>query len=303
MGHRKFIRFARSVGSKALARGILELLWDGCYEAGDDYLGTAEDIDQRVGWTGAPGDVASALVACGLPEGHGFIEPIKSDTGGAVTYRVHDLWHHAPEYVTNRRAKENERRTEKVCKRCRGNYFSADARSEYCSPACRTGGWRDRRRVTDGDGEVRHRDGRGTDRDTPPAPAPAPAQRTNPPSEDSGATLFSVTPPAVLLTFPTIGRGASTWDLTEAQCAEWQRAYPGLDVLGECRKALAWVDANQPKTAKGMKAFLVNWFNRAVKSGANRRPVQPMVAAAQPSVRQAYSPAVLAKMRERGLAS
>jgi hypothetical protein len=79
-----------------------------------------------------------------------------------------------------------------------------------------------------------------------------------------------VTEPAspAVLTFPTIGSGEKTWALTERQVEEWRRLYPGLDVLGECRKALAWVQAKgQPKTAKGMPSFLVKWFNRAVDDG------------------------------------
>jgi hypothetical protein len=94
-----------------MAIGVLELLWNSCYEAGDDYVGTAEDIDAVVGWPGEPGVVALALVAAGIPEGHGFIEPLQPEKDGdPMRYRVHDLWHHAPEYVTKRRKRESERR-------------------------------------------------------------------------------------------------------------------------------------------------------------------------------------------------
>jgi hypothetical protein len=44
---------------------------------------------------------------------------------------------------------------------------------------------------------------------------------------------------------------------------EWSGLYSGIDVLGECKRALAWVYANQPKTASGMPAFLVRWLNTA----------------------------------------
>jgi 5-methylcytosine-specific restriction protein A len=132
-----------------------------------------------------------------------------------------------------------------------------------------------------------------------PAPAPAPALK-NPPSEGSSAPLFSDASPA-LLTFPAVGNGPKTWILTEGQCSEWRIAYPGLDVLGECRKALAWVDANGPKTAKGMKAFLVSWFNRAVQRGGNHRPLGLAVGASSAPVRQSLSPAVAARLRQRGV--
>jgi uncharacterized protein YdaU (DUF1376 family) len=88
--------------------------------------------------------------------------------------------------------------------------------------------------------------------------------------ENSSASPAPPEPPPVLppvLTFPTLGR-TEDWALTEPQLAEWQQLYAGLDVLEECRKALAWVRANRPKTAKGMPAFLVNWLNRCADRGA-----------------------------------
>lgn len=58
------------------------------------------------------------------------------------------------------------------------------------------------------------------------------------------------------------------WHLTAAQIAQWKALYPGLDVEAECRKALAWVQTNNRKTARGMPRFLVGWLNRA----NDRRP-------------------------------
>lgn len=74
---------------------------------------------------------------------------------------------------------------------------------------------------------------------------------------------------ASVLEFSTIGQGPSMWDLTSEQVSSWADAYPGVDVLAECRHAKAWVDA-QPerrKTAHGMPRFLVNWLNRSVERG------------------------------------
>jgi hypothetical protein len=53
------------------------------------------------------------------------------------------------------------------------------------------------------------------------------------------------------------------WELTFAQVDEWAGLYPGLDVVAEAAKALAWVKANNRKTAKGMPRFLVSWLGRA----------------------------------------
>lgn len=73
------------------------------------------------------------------------------------------------------------------------------------------------------------------------------------------------------LTFPIIGTKGSEWGLSQQQLDAWVSAYPSLDVLAECRKARAWLEANNRKTAGGMPRFLVSWLNRAV----NRGPSQP----------------------------
>lgn len=75
-------------------------------------------------------------------------------------------------------------------------------------------------------------------------------------------------PSPTLLTFPCNGT-AKSWDLTEKQLAEWKELFPSLDLLAECRSALAWVDASpsRKKTAGGMKRFLVGWFGRAQDKG------------------------------------
>ena len=72
-----------------------------------------------------------------------------------------------------------------------------------------------------------------------------------------------------LLIFPCRG-GVKEWVLTEGQVAAWCDSFPGVDVAGECRKALAWVQANGTKTAGGMARFLVSWLNRATNGRAGR---------------------------------
>lgn len=76
----------------------------------------------------------------------------------------------------------------------------------------------------------------------------------------------------VSLAFPVEG---GTWILTSAQIAEWQQAFPRVDVWGECQKALVWVKANPPrqKTARGMPRFLVAWLARV--SPVERRHPMP----------------------------
>lgn len=92
------------------------------------------------------------------------------------------------------------------------------------------------------------------------------------PSEACPETLHVSGPP--VLTFPTDGK-IKEWGLTEDYLAEMRDAYPSVDVLAECRKALAWVNANpsRRKTARGMKSFLLAWMGRCQdRSGGPARP-------------------------------
>lgn len=96
--------------------------------------------------------------------------------------------------------------------------------------------------------------------------ASASASATAVKKEISDAPLRDASP--AVLTFPTIGKGPTEWTLTEHMVSEWLGAYPGVDVRGECGRALAWIRANGPKTAKGMPAFLVRWLNTSVNRGS-----------------------------------
>ena len=163
--HRKFACLSRLLGSVVIARGSLELLWDVAYENGDDLLGKAEDVEYQADWQGAPGILVAALVESEFLDRDGD------------KYRVHDLWGNAPDYVSNRRKRETERKKDKVCSFCGTIYHSPDERSKYCSNACKSAAWRNKPPLgdTDRDGATRNRDGRDTDCDHSPAPAPAPA--------------------------------------------------------------------------------------------------------------------------------
>lgn len=94
------------------------------------------------------------------------------------------------------------------------------------------------------------------------------------------------------LAFPVKSRTAP-WSLSEAQVAAWVATYPSLDVRAECRKAQQWAEANpqRRKTAKGMRAFLVNWLNRSAGSGP--RPVLAVSSQGQQNA------AVMARVAEK----
>jgi hypothetical protein len=74
-----------------------------------------------------------------------------------------------------------------------------------------------------------------------------------------------------LLVFPCDGT-PDTWNLESTQVADWAKLFPSLDVMGECRKALAWISASpeRRKTARGMGRFLVGWFGRSQNRGGGK---------------------------------
>jgi hypothetical protein len=71
-------------------------------------------------------------------------------------------------------------------------------------------------------------------------------------------------PEEPILEFATKGK-PSYWHVTKLQVDRWTELFPGLDILAECRKALAWVEAvpSRRKTARGMPKFLVGWIGRS----------------------------------------
>lgn len=103
-----------------------------------------------------------------------------------------------------------------------------------------------------------------------------------------------------LLTFPCNGK-QKTWRLTQSAVDEWTALYPGIDVLAECRKALAYVKANRPKTARGMPAFLVAWFNRINdrKAGVQQRASPPELTSDE--LRRQAAALLAERQAERGM--
>ena len=91
-----------------------------------------------------------------------------------------------------------------------------------------------------------------------------------------GETEIPSSPPVpkgepAVLEFPCDGT-PNAWRLTPSQLDEWRTLFPSLDLLAECRSALAWVlaSANRRKTARGMPKFLVGWFGRAQNANGRR---------------------------------
>jgi hypothetical protein len=110
----------------------------------------------------------------------------------------------------------------------------------------------------------------------------------DPSKQDPGKSELDEPPAPALLTFPVSGK-AKTWDLTAKTLGPLREAFPALDVMSECRKALAWLKVNprRQKTHGGMPAFLFNWMGKT----QNRWPGQlPLAAPASADGRQPYKP-------------
>ncbi len=78
----------------------------------------------------------------------------------------------------------------------------------------------------------------------------------------------------LVMVFPCCGDGPQAWGLAASKVSEWSESYPGVDVLGECRKALQWCRDNPQriKTHRGTPAFLSRWLSKAqdqAKGGFN----------------------------------
>lgn len=104
--HPKFHRLSAMLGGRAVARGSLELIWDCAYASGDPVIGDSMTLEASADWRGDPGKLTDALVASG------FVDVVQTDANGGQlqTFAVHDLEHHAPDYVLKRWEREAKRR-------------------------------------------------------------------------------------------------------------------------------------------------------------------------------------------------
>lgn len=123
-----------------------------------------------------------------------------------------------------------------------------------------------------------------SDTDTPPPLTPpggdeADSLRSSafPETKNRSGKEASPDSPTIIV-FPTDGP-VREWHLTEAVVTEMQSAYETVQVLSECKRALAWIQANPDnrKTAKGMRRFLNSWINRAADRSAGNGRTAPLL--------------------------
>ena len=238
--HLKMKRLQKMLGVPLYqAVGVLESLWLLCQDCCDDgRIGkyTDQEIADYLEWEGDATELQTCLLKSGWTD--------QDDAGRPA---VHDWTEHCPEFIKERLRKREARRIKDL-----GIVRTGQART---SP-----------------------DRTGQGRDKPPLVPSIPNQSQPNPTNPTtcGETEIPSSPPVpkgepAVLEFPCDGT-PNAWRLTPSQLDEWRTLFPSLDLLAECRSALAWVlaSANRRKTARGMPKFLVGWFGRAQNANGRR---------------------------------
>lgn len=267
MTHPKFLRLKRRLKLPTWgAAGLLETLWHfvaiHCPDGAIGARFSNEDIANFLDWEDDPDLLVSALTESGWLDPHDEYRLV-----------VHDWAVHCPNFV-----KGNMRKHGKTIIKTE---FSDEAAKHGAKHGAKQAAKQPAKQAAN---EAAKHGATKTNTNT----------KTNTQEEK---TEESAEPPSgvqhppegsALLVFPTRGT-RPFWSLTQAQVDDWAGLYPGLDILAECRKALAWCKAHptKQKTAQGTPAFLTAWFNRAADRPAPQSPrptYQPRTATPSPTV-------------------
>lgn len=214
---------------RAQAVGHLCVLWTSVGRLAPHGLVSAphasEVLEQLAGWDGEPGKFTVSAVACKL---------VDEVEGGLL---IHDWEEHAGAFV-EKFQRDAERKRKK-----RAEQAKAKA-SAGRPPDVR---WTSTGRPSDVQREREREREREKEEDL------------------AGSAVALPAGSPVVASLPCVGEGPATFEVTEAHVGEWSKAYPGIDVLCEVRKAKAWLEANHTrrKTHRGSPRFLVSWLNRA----------------------------------------
>lgn len=108
-------------------------------------------------------------------------------------------------------------------------------------------------------------------------PTYLPTKLPKEPKEKRACPKQASDPSPAVMEIPCVGNGPKTWTLHQAKVDEWISSFPGLDVMGEVRRAAQWLRDNptKAKTANGMPAFFSRWLSRATDSPATGRTPAP----------------------------
>jgi hypothetical protein len=255
--HPKVQALALELGiPRAQAFGHLCVLWTsvGRLAPSGEITGPHADevVEQMAGWTGESTRFSCAMVACRL------LDPI------ADGYEVHDWEEHAGAFVERYRRDAKRKREERAAR--------AKPRTSSTRPqdVPRTSAGRPANVPIEREREIEKKikeEACGEVNSPPPSAGTHVAESIAHPLPAS--PTVAVPPKTVLATLPCVGAGPDTFEVTEAHIAEWQKAFPGVDVLGEVLRAKVWLDANpaRRKTHRGAPAFLVRWLGKTQDRG------------------------------------
>jgi len=243
----KFLRLKRALNLPHYAAvGILESLWlfaqtnarDGNLERF-----SADDIAAALEWPGNAAELVKALADSGW-----------LDTNPGL--KIHDWDEHSPRWVRGVLARRE--RKSKAEKDCQTNLTECgtELRTE-CGTELPTELRTDLRTEC---GTTKTKTKTKTKPNTQ-----KPLARFFPGAENSASGVEPISP--AVFVFPVIGPGGPEWALTEKDIQDFSNLFPGVDCLGQCRSALAWVSASpeRRKTARGMKKFLTGWLQRHIE--------------------------------------
>lgn len=257
IGWRKHVK-AQRLRRRCGLEGLFALLdlWEYCgaHRTDGDLVGmTDEDIEIASQWDGEPGLLVRSLREVGYLDG---------PPGASV---VHDWADHQPWISSSKRRQADA----KIGAMTRWHNAGRHGVPEPGCPLCAGSNAGSNAESNAGSNE--------TDASSIETPCDLLCPSTNSNSNSNSSTNSSTNsssnsattsaPPldeptaAPVLVYPCNGIPA-TWDLAAEQVEHWSTLYPDLDVTTECRKALAWIEANQRKTARGMPRFLNGWLSR-----------------------------------------
>lgn len=240
LSHPKTLRFCRALNDHAGAIYLMRLWTWAIRSAPDGDLSGLhpEDVEIAVRWmsNGREGHCYKSLVECGFLDvdenGHVHIHNWDKRTGRSVQI-LNEVAENKRKYWKQK--KKEQRSVQQMSNNCPTNVPGDIDGDKLDCPPHRT----EQDPIQDSSCSEPQK----------PAPSPRPIE------------------PAVL-TFPVKGTEAE-WALVASHVSRLSKAFPGIDVLGEARKACEWVTANpvKRKTSRGMAQFLYGWVERASNRG------------------------------------
>lgn len=250
----KFLRLKRALNLPHYATvGILESLWlfaQANARDGNLERFSAEDIAAALEWPGNAAELVKALTDSGWLDASPIL-------------KIHDWEEHSPRWVRGVLARQERRNEAK--KDCQTNLTE-------CGTECGTEyGTELRTELATQYGTECGTTKNKTKTKTKTKPNnQKPLTRFFPGAENSASGVEPISPSVFV--FPVIGPGGPEWALTEKDIQDFSNLFPGVDCLGQCRSALAWISASpeRRKTARGMKRFLTAWLQRHIE---RRQPI------------------------------